>query len=119
MIKVVFAGDEPSNTNASEHVAFVGAACFKRLVSWIKYLGPDFYVCSNTHTGRELQNIIALQESGFKVLALGKNASEKLSFVNVPHKMIAHPSGLNRKLNNKQYELDQLRVALEYIRGKK
>lgn len=44
MIKVVFVGDEPSKTNVSPDIAFVGAKCFNTVVQWIKELNPDYYV---------------------------------------------------------------------------
>lgn len=52
-----------------------------------------------------------------KVVALGNFPSKALKKINVNHFTLPHPSGLNRKLNDKAYELDQLVKCKEYING--
>lgn len=103
MTKVVFVGDEPSASNVDPSIAFVGAKSFKTLVKWIKFIDPDYYICLNSHTEGCIQAIKVLHENGFIIVALGKKASERLdSFWNF-HFVLPHPSGLNRKLNDKEY----------------
>ena len=51
------------------------------------------------------------------VLALGNFPSEALNKINVKHFKLPHPSGLNRQLNDVNYELDMLRQCRNYIYG--
>lgn len=117
MIKVVFVGDEPSKTNVSPDIAFVGAKCFDTIVEWIKELNPDYYVCLNSDTISQLSDTKRLEKSGFRVIALGNKASERLEKMEIPHCKLPHPSGLNRKLNDKQQISLDLMVAHSYIMG--
>lgn len=117
MTKVVFVGDGPSKTNVSPDVAFVGAKCFTTVVEWIKELNPDFYVCLNSDTCSQLSDIRALAKSGFKVIAFGNKASERLMKMHIGHHMMPHPSGLNRKLNDKKYVALELYHAHSFIIG--
>jgi hypothetical protein len=119
MVKVVFVGDEPSQTNVSPDVAFVGAKCFDTVVNWIKQLNPDYYVCLNSDTVSQLSDIKALEKAGFKVIAFGNKASERLEKLNISHYKLPHPSGLNRKLNNKQALALELYHAHSYLIGLK
>ena len=99
MIKVVFVGDEPSPTNVDPSIAFVGAKSFNTLVEWIKFLEPDYYLCLNSNTEGCLDAIGKLYNNGFIVIALGKKAEERC----LCHFVLPHPSGRNRKLNDKEY----------------
>jgi uracil-DNA glycosylase len=119
MIKVVFVGDEPSKTNVSPDVAFVGAKCFNTVVEWIKQLQPDYYICLNSDTISQLSDIKRLEKAGFKVVAFGVKASKRLEKMQIPHCVMPHPSGLNRKLNNKQQLALDLYHAHSYIIGLK
>lgn len=105
MLRVVFVGDEPSKTNVNESIAFVGAKSFKNLVKWIKIIDPDYYICLNTNNGVSIRCIIELHNAGFKVVALGNKAFDRMVCF-IPIKdlfLMPHPSGLNRKLNDKFY----------------
>lgn len=119
MVKVVFVGDCPSATNVSPDIAFVGAKCFPTVVNWIKELAPDYYVCLNSDTISQISDIKVLFNSGFKVVAFGKKASERLEKAGIGHCMMPHPSGLNRKLNDKKAVALELYHAHSYIIGLK
>lgn len=113
MIKIVIVGDEPSKTNIRDDIAFVGAKCFPTLVKWIKELNPDYYVCLNSYRVQDLAKIESLYNDGFKVIALGKKASDRVNFIN--HYPFLHPSGLNRKLNDKEYVKERLRDCKSWL----
>lgn len=100
MIKVAFIGDEPSPLNVHFDIPFVGARCFNTIMEWINTLSPDYYICLNSHTPREMDKIHVLAEQGFKLVALGEKASKRLG--NLPHFKLPHPSGLNRQMNDKK-----------------
>lgn len=113
MKKVVFVGDKPSRTNVS-HLAFVGARCFPRLVEWISAIGADYYVCLNS-SNDELDVIETLLADGFRVIALGMSASERLNERNISHYCIPHPSGRNRKMNDAISVQEWLDLAKAYV----
>jgi hypothetical protein len=50
-----------------------------------------------------------------KVVALGNFPSRALDMISISHFKLPHPSGLNRLLNNKQYELGELDACAKYI----
>lgn len=115
MIKVAFIGDEPSKKNAHQDLAFVGAGCFKTVISWIRDLDPDYYVCLNSNTDKDIEKISILYKEGFKLVALGEKASKRLN--SLPHFKLPHPSGLNRLLNNRIFMNDTLNDCEDYIYG--
>ena len=50
-----------------------------------------------------------------KVIALGEFASQALTKSMVPHFKLPHPSGLNRKLNDKNLIDKELSYAYDYV----
>lgn len=50
-----------------------------------------------------------------KILALGTKASDVLNLMGIDHFRLPHPSGLNRKLNNKRYVEHTLSECREYL----
>jgi len=119
MIKVVFVGDQPSKKNISSDIAFVGATCFYRLIRWIKYIEPDYYITLNSVLNSDLEKINVLSENGFKVVALGNNAHKNLQHCGIEHFTLPHPSGLNRKINDDNYVKNVLELAKQYVRLEK
>lgn len=115
MKKVLFVGDQPTESNTHYAVAFVGAKCFKRLVEWIKVIEPDFYVVVNANEFRSYSIIRELYRDGFKVIALGNTASGALKAMEVEHLKMPHPSGLNRKLNCTKAVREMLALAKNYV----
>lgn len=115
MIKVVFVGHKPSRLNVDPNIAFVGARCFPRLVEWIKYINPDYYICLNINNISDSFTIRKLSENNFKIVALGKDASCLLDFYKIAHFQLPHPSGLNRLINDKEYIERKLKIAYKYV----
>lgn len=50
-----------------------------------------------------------------KVIALGGFVSKALSTARVKHYVLPHPSPLNRKLNDKEYELRCIEACKEWL----
>lgn len=50
-----------------------------------------------------------------KILTLGRNAGEVLNSLGINHFGLPHPSGLNRKLNDKSYETTWVAMAKIHI----
>ena len=114
---VVFVGDSPSPKNVRGDIAFVGASCFNRLTEWISFISPRYYVCYNSDTVTDLLRIIALEEAGFTIVALGQVASTRLQDQNISHYGLPHPSGLNRLNNDQEYINRQLTFIKNAING--
>lgn len=119
MIKVVFVGDEPTSDNIRQDIAFVGTKSFTRLVEWINVISPDYYVCYNSRRIDDLSAIKDLADAGFKVIALGQKALKRIESIAFIEDFfgLPHPSGLNRKLNNKEYLDAELVKAYKYVRN--
>lgn len=117
MVKVIFVGDKPSTKNVSEDIPFVGASCFNRLVSWIKRINPDYYVCLNSETNRELSDIEVLSQEGFRVIAFGTQACVRLRDRGISHMYMPHPSGRNLMTNDEELISKALEEAWIYVRS--
>ena len=115
LVKVVFVGDEPSSRNALDSIPFVGANCFNRLVEWINFIKPDYYICYNS-SFIELLQISVLVNNGFKVVALGNKAAKRLDNHGLVYYRLGHPSGLNRKNNDDAGVKRDLEGCKAYVR---
>jgi len=102
MSRVVFVGDAPTHRNVNIAIPFVGTKSLDTLEQWILILGPTYYVCYNSWHEDDLNKIQILRDAGFKVIALGAAASTRLTKRGIEHFQLPHPSGLNRKLNDKK-----------------
>lgn len=117
-MKVLIVGDRPSSLNYDPKVPFKGAKCEKRLDDWLSYIGSMNCKIIN-QIDFEHDEIIDLLEmysrmySKVKVIALGNNASKALK--TIEHFKLPHPSGLNRKLNDKKFEKEQLKLCRKWL----
>ena len=124
---VIFVGDQASAKNINPDVAFVGTQSYKRLLEWIWELDldiNDLALCNKnqvfgytTCTARFIQTPATFVDimAGDAIIALGNAASKKLSDLNLSHFVLPHPSGLNRKLNDKKYVKKILRECKKWI----
>ena len=119
---IFFVGDKPSDKNLNPDVAFVGTKSYKRLLEWMYHLDADVTdtVLCNKHQINDRLEVITAHlhtsiEPGDKVVALGKNAAKRLSELKIEHFEMPHPSGANRKLNDKKYVRDVLRRCKIYL----
>lgn len=112
---IFFVGDQPSAKNIDPEIPFVGTQSYKRLLDWIWQLNlstVDVVICNKHQIHQysyidqfyvQLPNFQSDIMCGDAVVALGNQASKKLTKMGVEHFLLPHPSGLNRKLNNKKY----------------
>lgn len=128
---VIFVGDKPSKTNIDPDVAFVGTKSYDKLCSWIPKLDVslnDIVICNKKDIkhfgdcsdmyGYEVmgRTYVAFDPNkGDKVIALGVQASLYLDRIDCEHFRLPHPSGLNRKLNDKKFEVKMLKDCREFI----
>lgn len=50
-----------------------------------------------------------------KLVALGKTAEKALTLLRLDYYAMPHPSGLNRKLNNKEYVAEKIKGLQDYL----
>ena len=115
MVKIVFVGDEPSRTNIDKSIPFVGAKCFDTFINWVNKINADYYVVLNSNTKNDLRKIKKLSEEDFKVIAIGKKASDRLYKYDIRHARLPHPSGLNRQLNDPSILNELLDETFQYL----
>lgn len=108
----MFIGDKPGSKNKDPRVPFVGTKSYKTLLEWIYLLDIDIhnvklYNSSEPDTEERIKHQIFITEvnSGidWRIIALGKNASKFMDKIEIEYFELPHPSGLNRKLNDKKY----------------
>lgn len=110
MHKLLIVGDKPSSKNKDPKVAFIGTPSYKRIQQWLKDMGLEGSriflinrVDPSFHT-----SVIHATLADYKILALGAEAQKALQLLGVLNYFtLPHPSGRNRKLNNKKY-VDQI-----------
>ena len=96
-----------------------------RLHRWMNEIGCGIFSFSNVIHKEGMYNKSDIDYNWINeccqgydhVFALGDFVSSALARINIPHYPLPHPSPLNRNLNNKKYEADQLKAAVRYIYG--
>jgi len=118
-MRVLIVGINPSTAKSG------WSTTWSRLPRWANQLGLkifSFTNCLHSHGRYSLRDIdySFMRECCFghdRVVALGNFPSEALRRIGVDHFTLPHPSGLNRKLNDKRYELERLELCRKYIHG--
>jgi uracil-DNA glycosylase len=116
---ILFIGDKPSSKMRPNARPFEGAACEKRLMEWIRFLGieSDGYVLLNqSDWPNTLGWLTVALVRKYPVIALGNTASRYISARN-PHFKLPHPSGRNRQINDKVFINSKLEECKKYIKG--
>jgi hypothetical protein len=116
--RVLIVGINPSGSDPTRV-----SQSIKRLCKWTEEMGLTFFSFVNciSRPGPYRESDVdydLLKEctKGYtKVIALGNFPSMALSKIDVEHFMLPHPSGLNRKLNDKSYEIKILEECRGYI----
>lgn len=112
---ILFVGDKPSLKMKPGAKPFEGAACEARLHSWCIRLA-DSYELFNSSQYIDMTCIIMRHTiHQDKIVALGNNASKRLTKYGIPHFKLPHPSGRNRQLNDKSYIESRLAECKKYI----
>jgi G:T/U-mismatch repair DNA glycosylase len=117
MNRVLLVGINPSGK------PFRKGCSLDKMNVWMESLGFHHYSFSNVipYEGEyKMQDVdtkfVRSFSNGYrKVIALGGFASRALSRASVDHYVLPHPSPLNRKLNNKDYEANCLRECKDWL----
>jgi G:T/U-mismatch repair DNA glycosylase len=117
MNRVLLVGINPSGK------PFRKGCSLDKMNAWMESLGFHHYSFSNVipYEGEyKMQDVDAKFVSSFsngykKVIALGGFASRALSRSGVQHYVLPHPSPLNRKLNDREYEKRVIEECREWL----
>ncbi|CAB5221458.1 hypothetical protein UFOVP247_170 [uncultured Caudovirales phage] len=96
----------------------------KRLYRWADTLSIQFFSFVNcigrpgayTHKDVDYELLLTCVNGYDKVIALGGFPSKTLNRLGVEHFVLPHPSGLNRKLNDLEYEKRVLEECSDYLK---
>ena len=126
---VIIVGDKPSSKNIDSAIAFVGTTSYKKLLEWIYELDLDInnvVLCNKDQFSSyeyikaykvETKNLLVEVDETDKIIALGKNAAKYLNELKVSYFELPHPSGLNRKLNDRKKITEILKNCKEWLNG--
>lgn len=127
--KILFIGSNPSSKAASSEAFGEDTVSGRILRSWIKGIEGvilfDNIVSQITENNRPLnQNEMAHASASLlerinridpdRLVALGKSAADALKMLKLEHFKMDHPSGMNRKLNDKAYTASKVAALKEY-----
>lgn len=130
-MKILILGRNPSRTNISPDIPFIGAPCYKRIKDWVEYLthSSRLFVagnCTNSLNAKFNKFTIPTYASTLKsscvaqnincVVALGNDSARVCEVANMKYFKLPHPSGLNRLVNNREKIKEALRACDEYIK---
>jgi hypothetical protein len=113
--KVLVLGINPSTKKKCQSLV--------RLNRWMDDIDVDHFSFSNIITESGVYNkskidynwINELCQGYDKIVCLGGFVSSALLYIDLPHHRLPHPSPLNRRLNDKVYEREQLDLLKEYL----
>lgn len=129
---ILFIGPSPSLKNKDLNIPFSGTRSAKILMEWINEMNLFqhklyFYNISSL-PGRTKFNMVEKENLyytlgrhmnrgfDFKIIALGNIVEKELTLHSkVDNFKLPHPSGLNRKLNDKEFIKEQLKLCKNYL----
>jgi hypothetical protein len=121
MNKVLVIGHSPST---KEYCPKKGNPSINRLNRWLDDCGVRIYSYSNAcaHHAASLKKtnidetyIHNITQQYNKILTLGKEVEQLFNKMGIEHYALPHPSPLNRKLNDKAYELKIINNIKTYL----
>ena len=118
MRKLLLVGDKPSSKNEDPSIAFVGTQSHKKIEEWLEVLLEEEaeVIMVNQVDPGFAQHLIYASLHGFQIIALGEQAALALAHNGVINFFkLPHPSGKNRKLNNKKYVAEILQKCKNWI----
>jgi len=117
-LRVLIVGINPSSSKRVDP-----CITLKRLYRWADELGLQFFSFVNC-IGRpgpysqidiDYQFLLTCTNGYDRIISLGGFPSRALNKLGIDHFIMPHPSGLNRKLNDRTYEKQMLQSCLNYL----
>lgn len=112
---VIIVGDRPSEKNTDPTIAFVGTQSYERL---LRIMNAAELVGITLVNAFNMDGEPQAIPQGLKYVALGNNASERLTELGINHLKLPHPSGVNRHWNTEGAEEECARKLKEYVSQK-
>lgn len=106
MLKLFLVGDKPSSKNTDPAVAFVGTKSYTTIKAWLKQMGfSEAQIIMVNRVDPSFNTLVIQATLGrYKIIAFGEEAKKALTDLGVSKFFsLPHPSGRNRKLNDKKY----------------
>lgn len=129
-MRVLIVGQNPSKKNIDPYTPFDGTRSGVTVNKWLDKLEVHKSMCYSINCKNSVDykfNEQGIRETADylnysvpfmkydKILALGKIAHKVLAQAGIAHFELPHPSGRNRKLNDKKWLSKQLELAKEYV----
>lgn len=116
MMKCLFVGDTPSPKSKRPWDAFEPATkSGKTIREWAPLMGVDLFICINRTDSLFQFTVESAQIMKFPIISFGEKAHKALSKLKVPHFEMPHPSGRNRKINDKKFLTERLQECKMYV----
>lgn len=134
--KVIFVGSNPAEASPDPSIPFAGTRSGKTLQEWMQAIGVDAATMVNVSAAKteknrklrvseyELERLRSELHWGIDyyshatVIALGETAADALRRLDVSFFKLPHPSGRNRKLNDKEYVSRVLEECRQFVSGR-
>jgi uracil-DNA glycosylase len=113
---VVIVGDRPSEKNTDPTIAFVGTTSYDRL---LRIMNAAELVAITLVNAFDMDGNVQDIPKAMKYVALGNNASDRLTELGIEHLKLPHPSGRNRYWNDEGAEELAAQKLKEYVYGQK
>lgn len=135
-MKILFIGSNPSESAGSTVAFWQDTSSAKVLAKWIDELGPVDQLFFNNvspfttpnnrplttteirESSERLKMLVAIHD-GAKIVALGRTAEKALRMIGEKFYAMPHPSGKNRKLNDKAYVEEKIKGLRNYLKPSK
>ena len=131
-IVVLFVGSNPSNASVMDVASHGSTKSSKILTEWLRSIPADRLPIYINVMNKKTVGNRPLKQSEIKanlellsqrletikpeyVVALGKSASTALTLLGKPHYEMPHPSGRNRKLNDKKFVEGKIKGLTEFV----
>lgn len=115
---ILFVGDKPSPKMKPGAKPFEGAACEERLYEWIFSVLPDplceYGIINANDAGLRKVHYYRPEDT---TVALGNNASKRLTQLGIKHFKLPHPSSRNRQINDKAFIEKKLQECREWLKS--
>ena len=129
MNTILFLGSNPSISSLTDEAFHISTRSSQLITEWVRGIqGNLIYVnvstqktknnrplsTSEIHSNLETLSQRVTDLAPNKIVALGKTAAKALTLLHLEFYEMPHPSGCNRKLNDKKYVAEKIKGLLEY-----
>jgi hypothetical protein len=112
---ILFVGDKPSARNLDVSIPFVGTKSYKTLLDWIWQMNINITDVKLINKD-DKASIATADRFNWKIVVLGNEAEKIVKKFTKKYFKLDHPSGLNRKLNDKNYVAARLKECENWLR---